>query len=120
MANIGLAAEAVELTRREFGQIDGLIINHGVLAPVTRVVDSNPVNWKHNFDVNFFSAVAFVSNFQCWLKDNRLMIARLRQRFQNFVSAMVASYSHHLALQHTHTVRGELTEHQKLHSIISV
>ncbi|MCJ1384137.1 hypothetical protein MMC17_007253 [Xylographa soralifera] len=59
MANFGLAAKAVELTYKEFGQIDGLIINHGVLTPVTRVVDSIPENWKHNFDVNFFSAVAF-------------------------------------------------------------
>ncbi|MCJ1316912.1 hypothetical protein MMC15_002233 [Xylographa vitiligo] len=58
MANFDLAVEAVELTKREFGEIDGLIINHGTLTPVTQVVDSNPENWKHNFDVNFFSAVA--------------------------------------------------------------
>ncbi|MCJ1281379.1 hypothetical protein MMC26_000698 [Xylographa opegraphella] len=59
MANFDLAAKAVELTNKEFGRIDGLIINHGVLAPVTQVVDSNPEHWKQNFDVNFFSAVAF-------------------------------------------------------------
>jgi len=59
MANLGLAKEAVELTTKEFGQIDGVIINHGSLSPVTRVVDSNPEDWKHSFDVNFFGAVAF-------------------------------------------------------------
>ena len=61
MANFALAKEAVELTKKEFGQINGAIINHGCLPPVTRVVDSDPEAWKHNFDVNFFSAVAFVS-----------------------------------------------------------
>ena len=120
MANFDLAVEAVELTKREFGEIDGLIINHGTLTPVTQVVDSNPENWKHNFDVNFFSAVALVGNFHCRLRRLRLMIARLERRFQNFVRTMVASYSHHLVLRHAHTVRGELMEHQKLHSTILV
>ncbi|MCJ1392022.1 hypothetical protein MMC18_004889 [Xylographa bjoerkii] len=59
MANFALAKEAVELTKNEFGKINGLIINHGSLSPVKRVVDSDPKDWKHNFDVNFFSAVAF-------------------------------------------------------------
>jgi len=59
MDNFGFAKEAVELTIKEFGQINGVIINHGTLSPVTRVADSDPEDWKHNFDVNFFSAVAF-------------------------------------------------------------
>lgn len=61
MSNLSLAQKAVDLTIQEFGRMDGIVINHGVLTPVTPVVDCNIEAWKHNFDVNFFSAVAFVS-----------------------------------------------------------
>ena len=61
MSDFSSGKKAVELTMKEFGQIDGLVLNHGMLPPVTRVVDSNTEEWRHNFDVNFFSCVAFVS-----------------------------------------------------------
>lgn len=61
MSNLSLAQKAVDLTVQEFGRMDGIVINHGVLTPVTPVADCNIEAWKHNFDVNFFSAVAFVS-----------------------------------------------------------
>ena len=51
----------MEATLEEFGQIDGLVLNHGTLEPVTRVGDSDVGAWKKGFDVNFFSAVAWVS-----------------------------------------------------------
>ena len=52
---------AVSLALKAFSQIDGLIINHGTLSPIKRVVDSTPEEWRAAFDVNFFSAIAFVS-----------------------------------------------------------
>lgn len=61
MSNLSLAQKAVDFTIQEFGRMDGIVINHGILAPVNPVVDFNIEAWKHNFDVNFFSAVAFVS-----------------------------------------------------------
>ena len=61
MSNLALAQKAVDVTIQEFGRIDGIVINHGVLAPVKSVADCDIEAWKHNFDVNFFSAVAFVS-----------------------------------------------------------
>lgn len=61
MADFSLAQTAVEVTMKEFGQIHGLIINHGVLPPVTTIGNCDIEAWKENFNVNFFSAVAFVS-----------------------------------------------------------
>lgn len=61
MADLSLAQTAVEVAEKEFGQIDGLVINHGVLPPVTTIEKCDIEAWKQNFDVNFFSAVAFVS-----------------------------------------------------------
>jgi NADP-dependent 3-hydroxy acid dehydrogenase YdfG len=61
LAQFNLAQETVDLTLKEFGKIDGLIINHGVLDPVATVGNSEPEAWKEAFDINFFSAIAFVS-----------------------------------------------------------
>ena len=64
MADFSSGKKAAEFTMKEFGQIDGLVLNHGTLPPVTRVSDSNAEDWRHNFDVNFFSCVAFVSSLE--------------------------------------------------------
>lgn len=61
MADFSLAKKAVDLAISEFGQVDGLVINHGMLAPATLIADSVVDDWKHHFDVNFFSAVVLVS-----------------------------------------------------------
>ena len=50
----------MELAVKSFSRIDSLIINHGTLSPVKRIADSTPEEWRSLFDVNFFSAVAFV------------------------------------------------------------
>ena len=62
MADFSLAKEVTDLTIREFGQIDGLVVNHGMLPPVTTVEESEAEAWRKTFDVNFFSAVALVSH----------------------------------------------------------
>ena len=55
-----LGKQVVELAHQEFGQLDGLIINHGMLAPVERVANSSVEEWKRHFDVNLFSAIPIV------------------------------------------------------------
>lgn len=60
LSDFSLAQKAVDLTIKEFGRLDGLVINHGMLSPVTRVGDSDVEAWKDNFDVNFFSGIALV------------------------------------------------------------
>lgn len=63
MADFSIAKRAAELASSEFGQIDGLVINHGLLSPVTRIADSKVEEWKRSFDINFFSAIELVSFF---------------------------------------------------------
>ncbi|KAL8758016.1 MAG: hypothetical protein Q9199_001800 [Rusavskia elegans] len=60
LADFSLAERSVAIAKEDFGQLDGLILNHGILAPATRIADSSPKEWQHCFDVNFFSLVAFV------------------------------------------------------------
>lgn len=60
LADFSLPQKAVDAAVREFGQIDGLVVNHGVLEPVTRLAGSNVEDWKTSFDINVFSALALV------------------------------------------------------------
>ena len=53
-------AGAVDLAVSTFGRLDGLVINHGVLAPVQRLADADLDAWKRLYDINVFSALAIV------------------------------------------------------------
>jgi NAD(P)-dependent dehydrogenase (short-subunit alcohol dehydrogenase family) len=55
-----IGPKVIEVALKSFSKIDSLIINHGVLTPVKRVVDFTPEEWRTVFDINFFSAVALV------------------------------------------------------------
>lgn len=61
LGDLSLAQKAVQGALEAFGKLDGLIINHGMMDPVTRIETSDIEGWRKLFDVNFFSAVAFVS-----------------------------------------------------------
>ncbi|KAK1990499.1 short-chain dehydrogenase [Colletotrichum falcatum] len=49
-----------EAAVKAFGKIDGIVINHGVLEPVTRLADSSIEEWKKAYDINMFSGLALV------------------------------------------------------------
>ena len=59
--DFALAKRAVDLAIKEFGSLDGLVVNHGAMFGVKKVADCDIDDWRKMFDVNFFSAVAFVS-----------------------------------------------------------
>ncbi|KAM5434617.1 putative benzil reductase [(S)-benzoin forming] [Microsporum ferrugineum] len=63
VSDFSLAREAVAQALKSYGRLDGLIINHGVLAPVSRLEQANIREWMKAYDVNFFSALEFVK--QC-------------------------------------------------------
>ncbi|KAJ5101419.1 hypothetical protein NUU61_003641 [Penicillium alfredii] len=59
LADLSLAQKAVDLALKSFGQLDGLVLNHGILGQVGRIADAEPEQWKQGFDVNFISLIAF-------------------------------------------------------------
>ena len=61
LGDFPLAQKAVESALEAFGKLDGLILNHGMMDPVTKIETGDIEEWKKLFDVNFFSLVAFVS-----------------------------------------------------------
>ncbi|CAK7272714.1 hypothetical protein SEPCBS57363_005285 [Sporothrix epigloea] len=50
-------AGVVDLAVATFGRVDGLVVNHGVLAPVQRLADADLDAWKRLYDTNVFSAL---------------------------------------------------------------
>ena len=61
LGDFSLAQKVVDSAVEVFGKLNGLIINHGMMDPVTKIETSDIGEWKRLFDVNFFSTVAFVS-----------------------------------------------------------
>ena len=54
-----MPTKLTELAVSSFGKIDGLVINHGLLAP-KQFADTTVDEWKHIYDVNVFSGIALV------------------------------------------------------------
>ncbi len=55
-----IGPKSVEAALSAWGRVDGLIVNHGVLDPVRRIGEVDPIEWRDAFNVNLFSAVAIV------------------------------------------------------------
>ncbi|KAI1358660.1 short-chain dehydrogenase [Xylaria arbuscula] len=60
LSDLKVAPRIVASTLKAFGQIDGLVINHSTLSPITKIIDSNAEEWRRAFDTNIFSAVGLV------------------------------------------------------------
>lgn len=61
LADLSLGQKAIDLTIQTFGKLDGVIVNHGTLDPVSRVADSSVEAWRNAYNINFFSAVALAT-----------------------------------------------------------
>jgi len=61
VSNEDALRDAIALTEKTFGNIDGIILNAAKLEPLCRIGDETPLSaWKDHFDVNFFSLVVGV------------------------------------------------------------
>ncbi len=59
-ADLDAVPAIVDLAVATFGRLDGVVINHGVLEPLSRLADADIGAWKRLYDVNLFSALALV------------------------------------------------------------
>ncbi|KAE8351942.1 hypothetical protein BDV28DRAFT_136045 [Aspergillus coremiiformis] len=60
LVDLSIGQKAVDLALQSFGRLDGMVLNHGVLGQVGKIAQADPEQWKHAFDVNFISFVAFI------------------------------------------------------------
>jgi len=54
-----MPTKLVDLAVSSFGKVDGLVVNHGMLAP-NKFADTNLEEWKKVYDINVFSGIALV------------------------------------------------------------
>ncbi|KAI9843497.1 MAG: hypothetical protein M1838_002598 [Thelocarpon superellum] len=57
-----LAKEAVQLALETWGRLDGLVVNHGQLAPVARLVDADIEAWEAAYRVNVFGCLDLIKH----------------------------------------------------------
>ncbi|KAI2472301.1 NAD(P)-binding protein [Annulohypoxylon bovei var. microspora] len=60
LADLKVAPKIIESTLKAFGKIDGIVVNHGILSPITRISESSVEEWRHAYDINVFSALALI------------------------------------------------------------
>ena len=74
MSDLSLPQKVVDHAVKEFGQLDSIVVNHGTMDTIGKIEDSDIQGWRRLFDVNFFSAVAFVR------RPNLLLLALIKRR----------------------------------------
>ncbi|KAF9154811.1 hypothetical protein BG015_011925 [Linnemannia schmuckeri] len=66
------ASEIVDVASKSWGgRLDGLVLNAGILEPLAPIANANVKDWKHNFDVNFFSIVTLVQHALPALRESK-------------------------------------------------
>ena len=60
LTDFSLGKKAHDLATSTWNRLDGIIVNHGILAPVKKVAHSEAEEWRNLFDVNVFSAISMV------------------------------------------------------------
>ncbi|KAI1642822.1 NAD(P)-binding protein [Daldinia loculata] len=60
LADLKVAPKIIESALKSFGKIDGIVVNHGVISPITKISESSAEEWRKAYDINVFSAVALI------------------------------------------------------------
>ena len=105
LSDFSLAQQAVDKAIKTFGQLDGMVLNHGLLGQVGKIADADPQQWKEGFDVNFISLVAFVRDSH-QIYHALLTESRPKRLYRLSVSPKEKLSSRLPALQSTLTVVG--------------
>jgi NAD(P)-dependent dehydrogenase (short-subunit alcohol dehydrogenase family) len=74
--DVELGEKAVHRALCSFGQLDGLVLNHGILGQIGNIADADWELWKCGFEVNLISCVAFVSSSYCLVANRQSLITR--------------------------------------------
>lgn len=76
LADFSLAQKAVDLALHSFGQLDGMVLNHGILGQVGKLADTEVQQWQEAFNINFISLIAFVSTWSNMLYPKKQLVDR--------------------------------------------
>jgi NAD(P)-dependent dehydrogenase (short-subunit alcohol dehydrogenase family) len=83
---------AVETTLEQFGRIDALVNNAGVVQPLAPIADTNPEEWRRNIEINLFAAYYLVRLAISDLRKHNGRIVNVSSGAANLALASVSSY----------------------------
>ena len=63
VSKLETSEEAVQAATSQTGRLDAIILNAGVLGPISPVIKGEVDKWKVLFDVNFFSLLYGVCSY---------------------------------------------------------
>ncbi|KAH9994729.1 NAD(P)-binding protein [Xylariaceae sp. FL0662B] len=59
-ADLKVAPRIIDSALKAFGKIDGIVVSHGVISPMTKIFESDAEEWRYVYDINVFSVVALI------------------------------------------------------------
>ncbi|KAK6206153.1 hypothetical protein LQW54_007874 [Pestalotiopsis sp. IQ-011] len=60
LADFNTAPKVIEAAAKAFGKVDGIVINHAVLTPLSKLADVDIDEWRRSYDINVASPLALV------------------------------------------------------------
>ncbi|KAI0397670.1 short-chain dehydrogenase [Xylariaceae sp. FL0594] len=60
LSDLKVAPKVVDAAVKAFGKIDGFVINHGTISPISTIAASDAEEWRRCYDINVFGPVALV------------------------------------------------------------
>lgn len=115
LADISLAQKAVDTAIKSFGQLDGMVLNHGILGQVGKISTTDVEQWQEAFNINFMSLVAFVGFYAPTKAPNlHLINPRLKRLYRLFASPRARSFSRPRVPQYPSIAAGQSTQRPKL------
>jgi NAD(P)-dependent dehydrogenase (short-subunit alcohol dehydrogenase family) len=84
VADERVLSEAVALAKTKFGgRLDAVIVNAGVLEPITRIEGLNVDDLKRSFDINFFSPVSLITRCVPMLRSSNGIVIHISSGASN-------------------------------------
>lgn len=83
---------AVQTTLEEFGRIDALVNNAGVVQPLAPIAETNPEDWRRNIEVNLFASYYLVRATISNLREHKGRIVNVSSGAANLALATVSAY----------------------------
>jgi NAD(P)-dependent dehydrogenase (short-subunit alcohol dehydrogenase family) len=83
---------AVQTTLEDFGRIDALVNNAGVVQPLAPVAETNPEDWRRNIEVNLFASYYLARAAISSLREHQGRIVNVSSGAANLALATVSAY----------------------------
>ncbi len=93
VSQAGVCEALIEKTIQEFGRLDGLVNNAGIIEPIARVADAALEEWQDNFAINYFGPLILTQKALPYLRQNKGRIINISSGSSTSALAAWGAYS---------------------------